>query len=94
MFSFIIDGNGGSYITQLSFQFACYFVGICLLYPVAIWYIPDTNYFKEDTVIVPHHVEEDMGKIQGIGSVDGAATEDVLEEGGSHKTDLASSKGN
>ena len=69
MFSFIIDGQGGSYIAQLSFQFACYFVGICLLYPVAIWYIPDTNYFQEENVIVPHHVEEEL---KGAGHVEGA----------------------
>lgn len=59
MFSFIIDGNGGTYIAQLSFQFACYFVGILFLYFVTIAYVTNTNYFLEDLVIVPRHVEED-----------------------------------
>jgi hypothetical protein len=56
MFSFNIDGNGGTYICQLSFQFACYFVGIIFLYIAAIFFITDTNYFKENKVIVPVHV--------------------------------------
>ncbi|EXJ69999.1 uncharacterized protein A1O5_07072 [Cladophialophora psammophila CBS 110553] len=75
MFSFIIDGNGGTYITQLSFQFACYFVGILFLYTVTMFYVSDTNYFREETVIVPKHIEEDArleGRIVGeTGSVDG-----------------------
>ncbi|KAH8809465.1 DUF895 domain membrane protein [Xylogone sp. PMI_703] len=50
MFSFIIDGNGGTYITQLSFQFACYFVGIIFLYTVTIFYVSDTNYFLEERI--------------------------------------------
>lgn len=62
MFSFIIDGNGGSYIAQLSFQFSCYFVGICFLYFVTVVYVTNTNYFLEDSVIVPRHVEEDVRK--------------------------------
>ncbi|EXJ86431.1 hypothetical protein A1O3_03382 [Capronia epimyces CBS 606.96] len=82
MFSFIIDGNGGTYITQLSFQFACYFVGILFLYAVTIFYVSDTNYFHEDTVIVPKHVEDDA-RLEGriaveSGSVDG--TETVMPE--------------
>ncbi|KIW92582.1 uncharacterized protein Z519_06429 [Cladophialophora bantiana CBS 173.52] len=75
MFSFIIDGNGGTYITQLSFQFACYFVGILFLYTVTMFYVSDTNYFREETVIVPKHIEEDArleGRIAGeTGSVGG-----------------------
>lgn len=62
MFSFIIDGNKGTYIAQLSFQFACYFVGILFLYFVTIAYVTNTNYFLEDSVIVPRHVEEDAKK--------------------------------
>ena len=58
MFSFI-DGNGGTYITQLSFQFSCYFVSILLLYFVTIAYITNTNYFLEDSVAMPRHVEVD-----------------------------------
>ncbi|KAH8694054.1 major facilitator superfamily domain-containing protein [Talaromyces proteolyticus] len=65
MFSFIIDGNGGTYITQLSFQFACYFVGIVFLYIVAIFYVTNTNYFQEENVIVPHRVEQDA-KLEGM----------------------------
>ena len=62
MFSFIIDGNGGTYIAQLAFQFSCYFVGICFLYFVAVFYVTNTNYFLEESVIVPRHVEEDVRK--------------------------------
>ena len=70
MFSFIIDGNGGTYIAQLSFQFACYFVGILFLYFVTITYVTNTNYFLEDSVIVPRHVEEDAKKDDAAGDVD------------------------
>lgn len=65
MFSFIIDGNGGTYICQLSFQFACYFVGIVFLYIAAIYFITDTNYFKEENVIVPVHVRQELA-VQGM----------------------------
>jgi hypothetical protein len=71
MFSFIIDGNGGSYIAELSFQFACYFVGICLLYVVSVFYITDSNYFHEETVIVPHHVEEEVRQQKRLDHEDG-----------------------
>lgn len=67
MFSFIIDGNGGTYICQLSFQFACYFVGIIFLYVAAIFFITDTNYFKEDMVIVPVHVRQELA-VNGVGT--------------------------
>lgn len=67
MFSFIIDGNGGTYICQLSFQFACYFVGIIFLYIAAIFFITDTNYFKEDMVIVPVHVRQEL-EVNGVGT--------------------------
>ncbi|RFU28738.1 hypothetical protein B7463_g7578, partial [Scytalidium lignicola] len=71
MFSFIIDGNGGTYITQLSFQFACYFVGIIFLYVVTIFYVSDTNYFREEMVIVPKHIEDDA-RIEGRVTLDGS----------------------
>ncbi|OAP64702.1 hypothetical protein AYL99_00674 [Fonsecaea erecta] len=87
MFSFIIDGNGGTYITQLSFQFACYFVGILFLYMVTIFYVSDTNYFHEDTVIVPKHIEDDArleGRIGAAetGSVDVDGEETVVPNKG------------
>lgn len=67
MFSFIIDGNGGTYITQLSFQFAWYFVGIICLYVVTIFWVTGTNYFRENTVIVPRRLQEDdQPKDQGV----------------------------
>ena len=78
MFSFIIDGNGGTYICQLSFQFACYFVGIVFLYIAAVLFITDTNYLKEENVIVPVHVREEL-------AVEGFASEDVEREGGESK---------
>lgn len=84
MFSFIIDGNGGSYIAQLSFQFTWYFVGIVFLYIVTILYVTDTNYFLEDSVIVPRHVEENA-KIEGQ-PVD-ADVENPVKDGSKLKTD-------
>lgn len=67
MFAFIIDGNGGTYIAQLSFQFVLYFVGIICLYVVTIFWVMDTNYFREDTVIVPRRLkEDDQSKDQGV----------------------------
>lgn len=87
MFSFIIDGNGGSYIAQLSFQFACYFVGIVFLYLVTALYVTNTNYFLEETVIVPAHVEEEVKK--GGPAVDAEARGQHVErsasESGSQK---------
>ncbi|KIW79626.1 hypothetical protein Z517_06240 [Fonsecaea pedrosoi CBS 271.37] len=80
MFSFIIDGNGGTYITQLSFQFACYFVGILFLYTVTVLYVGDTNYFHEDTVIVPKHIEDDArldGRIAAAASGAGGGGEEA-----------------
>ncbi|KAL5335483.1 major facilitator superfamily domain-containing protein [Aspergillus crustosus] len=65
MFSFIIDGNGGTYTTQLSFQFACYFVGIVFLYIVTLCYVTETNYFREETVIVPKSVEGEVRRVEG-----------------------------
>lgn len=58
-YSFIIDGNGGSYIAQLIFQFVCYFVGIVFLYIVTIKWVTNTNYFHENSVIVPEHVKQE-----------------------------------
>ena len=74
MFSFIIDGNGGSYIGQLIFQFVCYFVGIVFLYVVAIKWVTNSNYFSEKSVIVPEHVKKEA-------EIEGRVThEDVVEE--------------
>jgi len=91
MFSFIIDGNGGGYITQLSFQFACYFVGIVFLYIATVFFVVDSNYFKEENVIVPFAVEEkaknDGRIIDAESGVEGReATGDVAGE--SKKVDL------
>ncbi|KXT01574.1 hypothetical protein AC578_6353 [Pseudocercospora eumusae] len=65
MFSFILDGHGVSYIGQLSFQFACYAVGIVFLYYVAIKWSTDSNYFHEDKVIVPEHVKQEARIVVG-----------------------------
>ena len=65
MFSFILDGHGVSYIGQLSFQFACYAVGIVFLYYVAIKWSTDSNYFHEDKVIVPEHVKQEAQIVGG-----------------------------
>lgn len=64
MFSFIIDGNCSSYIAQLAFQFACYFVGVVFLYIVTIKWVTNSNYFSESSVIVPEHVKKEA-KIEG-----------------------------
>jgi len=74
MFSFIIDGNGGSYIGQLIFQFVCYFIGIVFLYIVTLKWVTNSNYFAESSVIVPEHVKKEA-------EIEGRVThEDVVEE--------------
>lgn len=83
MFSFIIDGQGGSYLAQLSFQFACYGVGIILLYIVAILFTTDSNYFQEDEVIVPVHVEQEA-KAKGMVVVEGTAMQVKSASNGDH----------
>jgi hypothetical protein len=90
MFSFIIDGNGGSYIGQLIFQFVCYFVGIIFLYVVTVKWVTNSNYFSESSVIVPEHVKKEA-------EIEGRVThQDVLEEHrkeslGGEKTDVEAS---
>lgn len=72
--SFILDGQGVAYVGQLSFQFACYGVGIIFLYVVTVLWVTDSNYFHEDNVIVPEHVKEDA-QVEGR-----VAKEDVRRE--------------
>jgi hypothetical protein len=90
MFSFIIDGNNGSYIGQLIFQFVCYFLGIVFLYIVTIKWVTNSNYFSESSVIVPEHVKKEA-------EIEGQVThEDVIEEHrkesmGDRKTDIEGS---
>lgn len=74
-----------TYIGQLSFQFACYFVGIVFLYVVAVLWVTNTNYFAEDNVIVPEHVKEDAQVEGRVGE------EDIRKE--HRKEDAARDKG-
>ena len=60
-------------MAQLVFQCACYFVGIGFLYTVAILYATDTNYFREEEVIVPVHVKEEEKTVE---TLDGKAEGD------------------
>lgn len=85
MFSFIIDGQGGSYLAQLSFQFSCYGVGIILLYIVAILFTTDSNYFQEDEVIVPAHVELEA-KAKGMVVVEGTSIQGESASSGDHRS--------
>jgi hypothetical protein len=90
MFSFIIDGNGGSYIGQLIFQFVCYFVGIVFLYVVTIKWVTDSNYFSEESVIVPEHVKKEA-EIEGRVTPEDVVGEHRKESVGGGKADVEGS---
>ena len=57
--SFVMDAKNVSYMNQLIVQFVLYAVGLTMLIGIIWHYVADTNYFKEDDVIVPHHIEEE-----------------------------------
>jgi len=55
------------YICQLSFQYAYYFVGIMFFCIITVYFVSDTNCFKEDKVIVPVHIREELA-VAGVGT--------------------------
>ncbi|KAI1620089.1 hypothetical protein EDD37DRAFT_613346 [Exophiala viscosa] len=65
MVSFLLDSRTVPYIWQLTLQFVLYTIGIIGMVVVTKLYIPDTNYFSEESVVVPHQVEE-MAKLGGM----------------------------
>lgn len=65
--SFVVDARGVGYRDQTVVQLALYVVGLaCLAYVIAV-HVRDTNYFLEDTVIVPASVEEKLA-VEAVGS--------------------------
>lgn len=66
MINFLIDGNGASYTVQVAFQYATYGVGLVLLFYIALKHVVDTNYFKEETVIVPEHIKAEQAQAQKV----------------------------
>ncbi|GME47572.1 putative membrane transporter protein [Neofusicoccum parvum] len=57
--SFVLDSEGVSYRTQTTVQLVLYVIGLTSLLGVTWFFVKDTNYFLEDNVIVPKHVEEE-----------------------------------
>ncbi|KAK8200219.1 major facilitator superfamily domain-containing protein [Phyllosticta capitalensis] len=70
--SFVMDSEGVSYKTQTIIQLCLYVVGLVSLYGVIWVYVRETNYFLEEAVIVPRHVEEEA-------IVTGLVAEEVIE---------------
>lgn len=85
--SFTVDSQGVSFETQAIYQLVTYAFGIaCLLYVIAR-YVKQTNYFLEDSVIVPLSMEEKALQDKSVGAEELeqqrnkiAATETVVEE--------------
>ncbi|EXJ79410.1 hypothetical protein A1O3_08912 [Capronia epimyces CBS 606.96] len=62
--SFVVAAQKVPTVGQLSLQFSLYVLGIAGLFWVLFFHVKETNYFIEETVIVPRHVEEEtMGKL-------------------------------
>jgi hypothetical protein len=64
--AFTLDSKAVSYKTQVIIQLVLYAVALCCLFYVIYYYVEDTKYFKEENVIVPAAVEENLviaGKI-------------------------------
>ena len=63
--SFVLDSQNVSYMKQLIVQFVLYAVGLVFLFNIIWFQVKETNYFREEDVIVPHKFEEKL-KIQGL----------------------------
>ncbi|KAJ9145453.1 Membrane transporter protein [Pleurostoma richardsiae] len=70
--SFTIDSQGVSYRNQVIIQLALYGFGLVCLFWVIAYYVKETNYFLEDSVIVPAKIEEKAVTL-------GLVAEDVIE---------------
>ncbi|KAH7202957.1 hypothetical protein BKA60DRAFT_641075 [Fusarium oxysporum] len=58
--SFILDSEGISFRNQAIIQMVLYVIGLlCLTYVIAV-YVKETNYFSEESVIVPESVKTQM----------------------------------
>ncbi|PLB47354.1 MFS general substrate transporter [Aspergillus steynii IBT 23096] len=62
--SFTVDSQGMSFRNQVIMQLVLYCVGICSLYYVIIVYVRQTNYFVEESVIVPTGMENVLDGIE------------------------------
>ncbi|EXJ88145.1 hypothetical protein A1O1_05073 [Capronia coronata CBS 617.96] len=83
--SFTIDSQGMNFKKQIIVQLVLYVAGVISLYTVIALYVRQTNYFLEDSVIVPQEVEQKS-------LVDGTVPpEQVLRE--HEKEEIAEGKG-
>jgi len=71
--SFILAGQEVSQIGQLSLQFVLYIIGTIGMMWVLVFYVKESNYFQEENVIAPHHVEQEA-------TLDGRITEEQLQK--------------
>lgn len=70
--SFTVDSQNVSYRSQVIYELVLYAFGLACLYWVIIYYVRETNYFLEESVIVPADFEEKAVTM-------GVVTEDAVE---------------
>ena len=70
--SFTVDGQNVNYRNQVIYELALYVFGLLCLYWVIYFYVNETNYFLEDSVIVPANFEKKAVTM-------GVVTEDTVE---------------
>ncbi|EFY99181.2 DUF895 domain membrane protein [Metarhizium robertsii ARSEF 23] len=58
MVSFVMAGEGVSFLGQITLQLVLYALGICGVVWVLVFHVQESNYFSEDNVIAPVAVEE------------------------------------
>lgn len=58
--SFLLDAAEVSFVNQMIVQFVLYVFGILVLLLIIVTQVRETNYFLEDSVIVPHRFEEKL----------------------------------
>ncbi|KAK5948242.1 hypothetical protein OHC33_010676 [Knufia fluminis] len=77
--SFTIDSQGMNFKKQTIVQLILYIIGwVCLLYVIAV-YVKPTNYFLEDSVIVPAAFEQKVA-VEGVIGSDQAEEQVIKEE--------------
>ncbi|OAP64559.1 hypothetical protein AYL99_00531 [Fonsecaea erecta] len=56
---FVMDSQSVTYMTQAIVQLVLYGVGSLTLIYVVVFYLKDTNYFLEESVVVPLHIQQE-----------------------------------
>ncbi|KID83281.1 DUF895 domain membrane protein [Metarhizium guizhouense ARSEF 977] len=74
MVSFVMAGEGVSFLGQITLQLVLYALGICGIVWVLVFHVRDSNYFSEDNVIAPVAVEEQK---RGLGAENSQHAKDV-----------------